>query len=36
MKILFLQCKYGDYENPILQYMYVHDNTHNNHINYKT
>ena len=25
--------RYGDYENPILQYMYVHDNIHNN---YKT
>ena len=25
--------RYGDYENPILQYMYEHDNI---HINYKT
>ena len=25
-----------DYENPILQYMYAHDNIHNNYIIYKT
>ena len=23
--------RYGDYKNPILQYMYVHDNIHNNY-----
>ena len=27
--------RYGDYENPILQYMYAHDDIHNNYINYK-